>query len=257
MANCAACGCSSGKRSDHHRSVTDSVSTGEQGAGADSDRCEAGLAPRSLGRALCKQRSRWLRLSGYQRMRRVLFYGVAPVMLVMLPFMLGASSDDQVGACPEDSSPTTESVPAMLSDSGVVEKIDLTDQSAIAVTIYADDENSGGQVDLRRQMGQLMRGLHQVAQCFPLVKLIRADLLAPGEGRHDEHGNTVAGVEVPIVSLAVKTDDLRAFKLDFDWESYPIFAANRYARAINLDLSDVWHRELQREEEAGNFVDSL
>ncbi len=257
MANCAACGCSSGKRSDHHLSVTESVSTGEQGVAADTDRRQAGLASGSFGRALRRQRSRWFHLTGYQRMRRVLFYGIAPVMLATLPFVLGASNDDQVSACPDEVAPTTESVPAMLSDSGTVEKLDLTNQFAIAVTIYADDENYGGQVDLRLQMGRLMRGLHQVAQCFPMVKLIRADLLAPGDDRRDEHGNQVAGFEVPIVSLAVKTDDLRAFKQDFEWEAYPIFAANRYARAINLNFSAVWQRELEQEEEVGNFVDSL
>jgi hypothetical protein len=257
MAKCAACGCSSGKRSDRYRSVTESVSAGEQGVAADSDRRAIDHAPVSLGRALRRQRSRWLHLTGYQRLRRVLFFGIVPVMFASLPFMLGASTDDQVGACPDELAPTTESVPAMLADSGTVEKLDLTDRSVVAVTIYAADENHGGQVDLRRQIGRLMRGLHVVAQCFPMVKLIRADLLAPGEDRHDEHGNAVAGFEMPIVSLAVKTDDLRAFRQDFEWESYPIFAANRFARTINLNLSDVWHRELQQEEEAGDFVDSL
>lgn len=257
MANCVACGCSSGTRSDHRRSLTESVSTGEQGVAADRDRRMVSHASGSFGRALHRQRSRWLQLTGYQRMRRVLFYGIAPVMLATLPFVLGSSTDDQAGACPDESAPTTESVPAILSDSGTVEKLDLTDRSAIAVTIYAADENHGGQVDLRRQIGRLMRGLRQVAQCYPTVKLIRADLLAPGEDRHDEYGNAVAGFEVPIVSLAVKTDVIRAFKPDFEWESYPIFAANRFARAINLNLSDVWHRELEREEENGDFVDSL
>jgi hypothetical protein len=33
--------------------------------------------------------------------------------------------------------------------------------------------------------------------------------------------------------------------------------ANWYARAINLNLSDAWHRELQKEEESGDFVNSL
>lgn len=145
----------------------------------------------------------------------------------------------------------------MLDDCGTVEKLDLTDRLSIAVTIYADDENHGGQVDLRRQMGRLMRGLHQVAQCFPAVKIIRADLLAPAEDRHDQHGNALAGPEIPIVSLAIRTDDLRAFKQDFEWESYSVYAANRYAHAINLNLSDVWHRELEKEEEIGDFVDAL
>jgi hypothetical protein len=257
MAICAACGCSPDKRLDHRRSVPDSVSAGEQGAAAESDRRETGLPPRLLGRALRKQRSRWLRLTGSQRMRRVLFYGVAPVMLAVLPWMLGASSEDQIGACPNDGAPTAESVPAMLEDCGTVKKLDLTDQLSIAITIYAADENHGGQVDLRRQMGRLMRGLHQVAQCFPMVKIIRADLLAASENRHDEYGNALAGSEVPIVSLAIRTDDLRAFRQDFEWESYPVYAANRYARAINLKLSDVWHRELEKEEEIGDFVDSL
>jgi hypothetical protein len=257
MMNCAACGCSSGKRPEHRRSVTDSVSAGEQGAAAESARREPGLPPRLLGRALRKQRSRWLHLTGTQRMRRVLCYGVAPVMLAVLPFILGPSSDDQVRACPDGAAPTAESVPAMLADSGAVEKFDLTDRLSIAVTIYAGDENHGGQGDMRRQMGWLMRGLHQVEQCFPLVKFIRADLLAPGEDRHDEHGNALAGFEVPIVSLTIRTADLRAFKQDFEWESYPVYAANQYARVINLNLSDAWHRELEREEEIGDFVNSL
>ena len=257
MANCAACGCSSGKRPDRHRGSAESVSTGEQDVAADRDRGQVGLASASLGRALRRQRSRWLRLTGYQRMRRVLFYGIGPVMLATLPLVMGASTGDQAGACPDDVAPTTESVPAMLADSGTVKKLDLTNQSVVAVTIYAGDANRGGQVDLRRQMGRLMRGLHQVAQCFPNVKSIRADLLSPGKDRPDEYGNTVPGFEVPIVSLAVKADDLRAFKQDFEWESYPVFAANRYARAINLNFSDVWHRELEREEELGDFVDAL
>jgi hypothetical protein len=178
-------------------------------------------------------------------------------MLLVVPWVLTASTEDQLGPCPEDSAPTAESVPAMLDGCGAVEKLDLTDQLSIAVTIYADDENHGGQVDLRRQLGRLMRGLHQVAQCFPAIKIIRADLLAPAEDRHDQYGNTLAATEIPIVSLAVRTDDLRAFKQDFEWESYSVYAANRYARAINLNLSDVWHRELQKEEEIGDFVDAL
>ena len=48
-----------------------------------------------------------------------------------------------------------------------------------------------------------------------------------------------------------------AFRQDFEWESFPVYAANRYKRAINLDLNDVWHRELEKEEEIGDFVDSL
>jgi hypothetical protein len=110
---------------------------------------------------------------------------------------------------------------------------------------------------MRRQMGRLMRGLHQVAQCFPMVKVIRTDLLAPGDERRDEHGNALAGFEVPIVSLSIRTVDLRAFKQDFEWESYSVYAANRYARAINLNLSDAWHRELAKEEQLGDFVNSL
>jgi hypothetical protein len=257
MAICAACGCSSSRSLSHRRSVTDSVFAGEQGVAAESDRREARSAPWSLGRALRKQRSRWLHLTGAQRLRRVLFFGMAPVMLAVLPMMLGASSEDQYGPCPNDGGPTAESLPAMLADSGTVAKLDLTDQSSIALTIYAGDENNGGQVALRRQMGRLMRGLHQVALCFPGVKIIRADLLAPGEIRHDEHGNAVASFEVPIVSLAIRTDDLRAFKEDFEWESYPIYAADRYARVINLNLSEAWRRELEKEEEIGDFVNSL
>jgi hypothetical protein len=200
MAIWAACGCSSGKRHDHRRSVSDSVSAGEQGAAAESDRGETDLPTRLIGRALRRQRSRWLRLTGSQRMRRVLLFSAAPLMLAFLPFVLGASSEDQSGPCPYDGAPTTEtvaptaeSVAPLLEDCGTVEKLDLTDQLSIAVTIYAGDENHGGQVDLRRQMGRLMRGLHQVAQCFPAVKVIRADLLAPSENRHDEYGRALAG----------------------------------------------------------------
>jgi len=50
---------------------------------------------------------------------------------------------------------------------------------------------------------------------------------------------------------------LRVFKQNFEWESYPVYAANRYARAINVSLMDVWHRELEMEEESGDFVSSL
>jgi hypothetical protein len=258
MAICAVCGCSPGKRSDHCGCVADAVSADEQGAVAESDRRGIPLPPWSLGRALRRQRSRWLRFTGPQRIRRVLLLGLAPALvLAFVPWMLTASSEDQIGPCPEESAPTAESVPAMLDGCGTVEKLDLTDQLSIAVTIYADDENHGGQVDLRRQMGRLMRGLHQVAQCFPTVKTIHADLLAPAEDRQDQYGNAVAGPEIPIVSLAVKTDDLRSFKQDFEWESYSVYAANRYARTINLNLSDVWHRELQKEEEIGDFVDTL
>ena len=68
-----------------------------------------------------------------------------------------------------------------------------------------------------RQVGRLMRGLHQVAQCFPMVRVIRVDLLALGEDQHDEHGNTLAGFEMSIVSLTITTTDLLAFKPDFEW----------------------------------------
>jgi len=48
-------------------------------------------------------------------------------MLAALPLMLGAWSNDQVGGCTDSAAPTAESVPAMLLDSGTVEKLDLTD----------------------------------------------------------------------------------------------------------------------------------
>jgi hypothetical protein len=187
----------------------------------------------------------------------MLFFGMAPVMLAAVPLVMGASSESQFDACSEESVPTAESVPVMLMGSGSVAKLDLSDASSIAVTIYAGDQNHGGQADLRRQMGRLMRDLYQVSRCFPRVKIIRADLLAPGEIRRDEHGNTITEFEVPIVSLGIRAADLRAFEQDFDWESYPIYAANRYARVINLSLSEVWRQELEKEERIGDFVNSL
>src|ERR1700687_3585855 len=95
MAICTACGCSSGQKRDYRRSVTDSVSAAEQGAAAESDRRENGLVSKSIGRALRRQRSRWLRLTGAQRLRRMLFWGMAPVMLAVIPLMMGASSETQ------------------------------------------------------------------------------------------------------------------------------------------------------------------
>lgn len=247
------CGCSSGRKPGRPHSVTDAISGGEQGVAAESD----GLVSKAIGRALRKQRSRWVQLTDAQRVRRMLLLGTVAVTLALAPLMMGASNENQYEPCPEDGSPTAESIPAMLTDCGSVAKLDLTDQSLIAVTIYAGDENKGGQGDLRRQVGRLMRGLHEVSQCYPQVKVIRADLLAPGEMHRDEYGNAVAAFEVPIVSLGIRTDDLRAFKQDFEWESYPIYAANRYARVINFSLGEVWRRELEKEEETGDFVKLL
>jgi hypothetical protein len=238
-------------------SVRDSVSDGANGNVAESGRREVRSSRRSLGRALRRQRSRWFKLTGTQRIGWTLFAGFAPLLLVGIPLMIEASNQDQVSPCPADGTPTMESVPAMLDDSGAVEKLDLTDSAAIAVTIYSGDVNHGGQVDLREQIGQLMRGLHQVAVCFPAVKTIRADLMAPAERRHDEYGNAVPGSEVAVVSLGVTADDLRSFKPNFDWDAYPVYAASRYVRAVNADYGDVWHRELEREEEIGDFSNSL
>lgn len=257
MGVCAACGCSLDERPDLCGSARDSVSVVTRGVAADSSRVGVFLPQRSPARTLRKRRESWMRLTGPQRIRRILLYGMGPLMLMVIPWMLVAPTDDQYGPCPADGTPTAESVPAILDDSGSVEKLDLTDRSLIAVTVYASQQNNGGQVDLRRQMGRLMRGLHQVAVCFPSVKTIRAELMAPGETRHDEYGNGIPGSEVQIVSLAIAADDLRAFRQDFEWESYAVYAANRYARAINLNFRDVWHRELEREEEIGDFVNSL
>jgi len=93
--------------------------------------------------------------------------------------------------------------------------------------------------------------------CFPPVKTIRADLMEPAESRHDEYGNALPGSEVEVVSLRVTADDLRSFKPNFDWDAYPVYAANRYVRTVNADFGDVWHRELEREEEIGDFSNSL
>ena len=136
MAICGACGCSSAKKLDRRRSVSDSICAGEQGAAAEScDWRETGLPPSLLGRALRKQRSRWLQLTAYQRMRRVVFYGMAPAMLAVVPWMmLGSSSDAQIGVCPDGGAPTAESVPALLEDCGPVKKLDLTDESSISLT---------------------------------------------------------------------------------------------------------------------------
>jgi len=257
MSACAACGGSNREGRKGRCGVRDSGSGGARGAVAEGDQAEANDAGGSLGRALRRQRSRWVRLTGLQRIRRALVFGLAPMLLLGLPLVMGASTDDQNSLCPADGAASVESVPAMLDDSGAVEKIDLTDQLAIGVTIFADKTNPRGPVDLRLQMGSLMRGLHQVAVCFPQIKTIRADLMAPRESRHDEYGNAIAGTEVAVVSLRVTADDLRAFKQNFEWESYPVYAANRYARAINVSLMDVWHRELEMEEESGDFVSSV
>jgi hypothetical protein len=258
MSACAVCGGSNREERKGRCGVRDSGSEGARGVDAEGDQAEANQAGGSLGRALRRQRSRWVRLTGSQRLRRVLVYGLAPMLLLLgLPLVMGASTDDQLSLCPADGAATVESVPTMLDDSGAVQKIDLTDQAAIGLIIFADKTNPSGPVDLRLQMGSLMRGLHQVAVCFPQIKTIRADLMAPGERRHDEYGNAIAGSEVAVVSLRVTADDLRAFRQNFEWESYPVYAANRYARAINVSLTDVWHRELEMEEESGDFVSSL
>jgi hypothetical protein len=257
MSACAACGGSNREERKGRCGVRDSGSGGARGVVAEGDQAETNPGGGSLGRALRRQRSRWVRLTGYQRLRRVAVFGLAPMLLMGLPFVMGASTGDQIGLCPADGTATVESVPAMLDDSGAVEKIDLTDQTTIGVVIFADRTNPTGPVDLRLQMGSLMRGLHQMALCFPQIKTIRADLMASGERRHDEYGNAIVGSEVAVVSLRVTADDLRAFKQNFEWESYPVYAANRYARAINLSLTDVWHRELEKEQESGDFVSSL
>lgn len=257
MGVCAAWGCSLDGKPNLCGSMRDSVSLVPHPVASDSRRNGAFLPQWSLARALHNRRARWMRLSGPQRIRRISLYVMGPLILMIIRWMLISPVDDQFSPCPAGGMPTAESVPAILDDSGSVEKLDLTDRSSIAITICSSQENNGGQVNLRLQMGRLMRGLHQVAVCFPTVKTIRADLTAPGETRHDEYGNDIPGSEIKIVSLAIAADDLRAFSQDFEWEEYPIYAANRYARTINLDLSDVWHRELEKEEEVGDFVNSL
>jgi hypothetical protein len=254
MPACAACG---GANREGWKGVRDSGSGGVRGVAAEGDQDEANHTGRSLGRALRRQRSRWVGLTGIQRFRRVILFGFTPIVLMALPLIMGASTDEQLSLCPAEGAATVESVPAMLDDSGAVEKLDLTDQSNIVVTIFADKANPNGPVDLRHQMGALMRGLHQMVVCYPMIKTIRADLVAPSENRHDEYGNAIAGSKVEVVSLRITADDLRAFKQNFEWESYPVYAANRYVRAVNLNLTDMWHRELEMEEEGGDFVSSL
>ncbi len=258
MAICAACGCSSGKEPDRRRGLPDFPSVDGQGVVAESSRCELHSRSRSFGRALHRQRSRWLHLSGFQRLRRVLLFGLTPVMFTVLStWMVSPDGNDQTGVCPYESAPTAESIVPMMDDSGAVKMLDLTERSLIAVTILSSAANNGGAVDLRRQMGDLMRDLHQVAQCYPSVSVIRANLFSVGITGHDEHGKLFAGAEAPVVSLLIRTSDLRAFGQGFDWESYPVYAANRYALAIDFRLGDTWHRELEREEHSGDFVKTL
>ena len=171
MSVCVVCGCSDPRAIKDSRSVRDSVSVGSTGVGAEGDRRGASRTKRSFGRALRRQRSRWVGLTNLQRIRRIFFFGFAPMLLVSVPFMLESPSDNQINTCPSDESPMAESMPAMFDDTGTVEKLDLTDRSAIAMTIYASQVNRGGQMDLRNQMGQLMRELHQVAVCFRASRL--------------------------------------------------------------------------------------
>src|ERR1700728_409374 len=137
MAACARCSCSVHEAPKGGRCVRDPVSDGVHGVAPEDDRRGPQPLKRSLGRALRRQRSRWVSLTGYQRLRRGLVFWLAPVVLVGLPLIMGASSEDPAGPCPIDGVPTSESVPAMLESSGTVEKLDLTDQATIAVTIYA------------------------------------------------------------------------------------------------------------------------
>ena len=273
METCAACGrsSSSGNRpiaprtGERQSPINTSRHAADLSLAAGSSRDEAGPAEPMPGKRLVHHRGRgpkrmpapWRGLSLLQKMNRLVLYGSGPTVLAVLALFLSAPGNDPDGACPGEGTPAAQAFPTILADSGNVVRLDLTEPSVVNLTIYAADENRGGQMDLRRQMGRLMRGLHQVAQCFPAVKIIHADLLAPADVRRDEHGDLFAGFEMPIVSLAIEADDLRAFRQDFEWEDYPIYAANRYARWISVSLNDVWHRELENEELNGNFVDSL
>src|SRR5271170_7996354 len=163
MAVCPGCGNSQHAGPKSGESVRESVSEDVNGNVAKRAQRRVPSSRRSLRRTLRKNRSRSLKLTGTQRMSWMLLIGFAPILIVGVPLMMEASSQDQFTACPADGLPTTESVPAMLDIGGTVERLDLTDQSAIAVTIFATDVNHGGQADLRSQMSQFMRGLHQVA----------------------------------------------------------------------------------------------
>lgn len=253
----AACVASNRKEQTGASLIRNSGSGGTRSVDAEGEQAVAHNVRRSLGRALYRQRSRWVHLTRYQRLSRIMMLGLGPMLLMGLPLMMSASNGDQIDPCPADGNATVESVPAMLDDAGAIEKIDLTDPTAIGVIILGDRTNPIGPVDLRLQMGSLMRGLHQMAVCFPKIKTIRADLMASGEHRRDEYGNAIPGSEVAVVSLRVTADDLRAFKQNFEWESFPVYAADRYVRAINFSLTDVWHRELEKEEASGDFVSSL
>jgi hypothetical protein len=102
MSACAACGGSNREGRKGRCGVRDSGSGGARGAVAEGDQAEANDAGGSLGRALRRQRSRWVRLTGLQRIRRALVFGLAPMLLLGLPLVMGASTDDQNSLCPAE-----------------------------------------------------------------------------------------------------------------------------------------------------------
>jgi hypothetical protein len=258
MAACEACGSSSGGDPDSDRRFPDFAPAGERGVVAECDRRGARLPSRSLGRALRGQRSRWWMPRPPRAVRRLFFFGFAPMLLFAFSsWALIPPADGTSNLCPASSDPTVESIPPLLENCGVVRKLDLTNRNAISLTVYAPGENDGGRVPLRRQVSSLMRSLHQVALCFPAVKIIQVNLLAPGPARRDDHGHELAGAEIPLVSLLIATADLRGFSTDFDWSSFSIYAANRYLTSINYTFGDAWHRELQHELNEGDFVSTL
>ncbi|MEA2680811.1 MAG: hypothetical protein QOK03_2533 [Candidatus Binataceae bacterium] len=120
MPACAACG---GSNREGWKGARDSGSWGVRGVAAEGDQDEANHTGRSLGRALRRQRSRWVSLTGIQRFRRVVLFGFTPIVLMALPLIMGASTDEQLSLCPAEGAATVESVPAMLDDSGALKSL--------------------------------------------------------------------------------------------------------------------------------------
>jgi hypothetical protein len=111
--------------------------------------------------------------------------------------------------------------------------------------------------DLRMHTSTSLKELYAVAEKFPQIHEIEAELNAPSAAKKDEYGHDLPQTKALMVFLDIDADDLRKFPKDFDWNLYPIYVANRYRRGVNGSLRELWDEESNDERKEGGFTNEL
>jgi hypothetical protein len=113
---------------------------------------------------------------------------------------------------------------------------------------------SGG--ELRAKLVSPLGTFYRIANAFPEIKKMFVDFESAAAEQRNEVGQVVnQGAMAELAQLNIDCEDLRRFPKNVDWDSYALYAANRYVAFINFHQKEAWQKEAWQKEAWQKEVD--